>query len=217
MKKTFNIWSGEEVALTSSQSPITPEQLEAIEKQLQEYSAPVDKESWYARHGGVYSKYSHKRLSKSALSRIFKRFMLHARHDYLKHQDLTMDDIIRIGVEQFVVANGWLKPKQVDGWVQNRVRIATCAGCDAHFVPALIQVNQGLCRHCRKKYSFPAIRQFMVEQTASNEEAENTKDPSMLVNFHIMFKNDAVFRSLFLKEDEFAIELEARAKSQMTS
>lgn len=217
MNTSFNIWSGEEVALPEEQQQVTPELLVEIERQLKAYEAPIDKETWFARHGGVYSKYSHKRLSKSALSRIFTRFMRHARYDYLKHHDITLEDILRIGIEQFVVVNGWRKPSQVDGWIHNRVRIDICPGCGKHFVPALIQVNQGLCMHCRKEFSFPAIRQFMVEQTASSQESRNTSDPSMLVNFHIMFKNDEAFRNLFRKEDAFAIELEARSKASKTS
>lgn len=216
MDKQISPWTGE--SIEREVSPITSEQMAAIDRQLADYVAPADREEWNERHGGLYSTYSEKRLSKSGLSRIFRRFLRYELKAYCAAHEITLEDILRIGIEQFVVANGWRKVGHVATWRNNKIRLHVCPGCKDHFVPAMFQTNHGLCVHCRKNFSDKAIRGYVkrhidelnaaLEEDAADEERK-TREPSFLVNFYILFTKDEVFRDMFRKGDPFALQCEA--------
>lgn len=217
MDKQVNPWTGE--AVEQEASPITSEQMAEIKRQLDAYTPPKDREEWHARHGGVYARYSEKRLSKSSVARLFNRFLRYELRDYCAAHDLTLEDILRVGIEQFIVANGWRKVSQVATWRRNKIRLHVCPSCGEHFVPAMYQTNHGLCVHCRKSFSDKAIRGYIQqtidemrkevdEQEESNEE-RRTSEPSFFVNFYILFNRDQVFRDLFRNGDPFAMQCEA--------
>lgn len=217
MDKQINPWTGE--TIERELAPVTSEQMAEIDRQLATYAPPATREEWNERHGGLYSTYSEKRLSKSGLSRLFRRFLRYEMKAYREAHDITLEDILRVGIEQFVVANGWRKVSQVATWRNNKIRLHICPSCNNHFVPAMFQTNHGLCIHCRKDFSDKAIRGYfkrnMDEMKAALVEHENadeerrSKEPSFLVNFYILFKNDAMFRDLFRKGDPFAEQCEA--------
>ena len=212
MDKQVSPWTGENVARVAT--PITSEQMREVDRQLDDYIPPADREEWNNRHGGLYSRYSEKRLSRSSLNRIFNRFLRYEHRAYCEAHDIVLEDILRIGIEQFVVANGWRKVSHVATWRKNKVRLHVCPGCDKQFVPAMYQTNHGLCIHCRKDFSEKAIRGYMqrsidemkrsIEEQGLEDEERRTTEPSFMVNFYILFKHDKLFRDLFRKGDPFA-------------
>lgn len=210
--KMINPWTGERVE--RERDPVTSEQMAEIDRQLAEYEPPVGREAWTARHGGLYTKYSDKRLSRSGLARLFRRFLRYEMRAYCEAHDITLADILSIGIEQFIVANGWRKVSDVAGWRRNRVRLHVCPSCRDQFVPAMYQTNHGLCIHCRKEFSDKAIRGFILRQmedASIRGEARQTSEPSLLVDFYILFNGSAEFRDLFRKGDRFAVDCEAHA------
>lgn len=224
MDKQVNPWTGEQ--LESTPSTVTSEQMKEIERQLDSYVPPKDRTEWNERHAGLYSSYSEKRLSKSSLARLFNRFLRYERRAYCAAHDITLEDILNVGIERFIVANGWRKVSQVATWRRNAVRLHVCPGCDGQFVPAMYQTNHGLCSHCRKEFSDKAIRGY-VQQTIDEmrkelaeqkegAEPSQTSEPSFLVNFYVLFEKDAIFRNLFKKDDPFAKSCEAYLDAKKT-
>lgn len=210
--KMINPWTGETVE--RRRDPVTSEQMAEIDRQLAAYEPPVGREEWTKRHGGLYAKYSDKRLSRSGLSRLFRRFLRYELHPYCDTHDITLADILAVGIEQFVVANGWRKVSDVAAWRRNRVRLHVCPSCRDQFVPAMYQANHGLCVHCRKEFSDKAVRGFILRQMAASGakgEERRTSEPSLLVDFYILFSRNQEFRDLFRKGDPFALDCEAYA------
>lgn len=216
MDKQVSPWTGETVE--REVVAITSEQMAEIERQLATYEPPADREEWNVRHGGLYTRYSEKRLSRSGLARLFNRFLRFEYRAYCATHDITLEDILKVGIEQFVVANGWRKVSHVSTWRTNKVRLHVCPGCEGQFVPAMYQTNHGLCIHCRKEFSDKAIRGYVqrsidemkraIQEQDGPDEERRTSEPSFMVNFYILFKHDKVFRDLFRKGDPFAVSCE---------
>lgn len=192
----------------------TPEQIEEAGKQMSAYKTIRSREAWQARHGGLYAKYTEKRMSKQGLIKTFRRFMTYEAKDYFAKHTIKAEDILRIGIDKFIVANGWSCRSDVVKWRRNRVRLQVCPGCDDQFVPALVQQNHGLCIHCRKDFSNVAIRGYVSRMLYQLEDDATTDQPTFLVNFYALFANDKAFRDLFRKDNAFAIAEELRVKEE---
>lgn len=157
---------------------------------------------------GVISKDEHTRLSVSQVKNIWERFMKGEYRSFLNaHLNLTLADIIKVGVDRFVYVMGWKRPSDVPSWHNNRVRVGVCCHCQDQFIPMMLQTNHGLCVNCRPKYSVTAIRKFAIHQLNTSERYyEATQD--LLMDFYIIFYMDEKFRKLFLKGSESASQME---------
>lgn len=162
------------------------------------------------RYQGMLGTDGKEYLSHSTLVRIWKKFMVEERRDYiLRHNTLSMDDLVRIGIDKFIMTNGWKKPSDVSSWRNNVVRIGVCPDCKDQFVPLMFQTNHGLCKTCRVQYNTKAIRKFITNVLATNDRYLNAMDDA-LMDFYIMFYSDDEFRHLFKKGDPFAEDFAER-------
>lgn len=157
---------------------------------------------------GVISKDEHTRLSASQVKNIWERFMKGEYRDFLNaHLNLTLAEIIKIGIDKFIYVMGWKRPTEVTSWHNNRVRVGVCCHCHDQFIPMILQHNHGLCINCRQEYSISAIRKFAIRQlNTSKRYHEASQD--LLMDFYIIFYNDEKFRKLFLKDSKYAKEME---------
>lgn len=165
----------------------------------------------YFKHffAGVVAKDEHDRLSVSQIKNIWERFMKTEYRGFLNaHLNLTLEDIMKVGIDKFVYVMGWTKPNDVPSWHNNRLRVGICCHCRDQFIPMILQQNQGLCVNCRSFYSLKAIRNFNIHQlNVSGRYQEASSD--LLMDFYIMFYMDEKFRKLFLKGSNSAEEMEA--------
>lgn len=209
MKKEYSPWTGEEVQVEAI--TFSPEQMEEAHAQLSGYRAPRSRIAYQERHAGVYSKYDEKRISKQGMLKIFRRFATYEAADYFQEHTIRPEDILRIGIDKFVVANGWTRRTEVRAWRNYKVRLHVCPSCEDQFVPALMQQNHGLCRHCRKEFSNLAIRSYVTRNLEERETDEvETDQPSFLINFYALFTHDRAFRNMFRVDALFAQEEEER-------
>lgn len=171
----------------------------------------LQKNTDYFKHffAGVISKDEHTRLSVSQVKNIWERFMKGEYRPFLNaHLNLTLADIIKVGIDKFIYVMGWKRPSDVPSWHNNRVRVGVCCHCHDQFIPMMLQYNHGLCANCRPEYSISAIRKFAIHQlNTSQRYHEATQD--LLMDFYIIFYMDEKFRKLFLKGSETAEEMEA--------
>lgn len=174
------------------------------------YDDGMSKEEMKKRYAGMYGKLPDKPMSRSRLVRIFERFIQDERRDFIiKHNTISMDDIVTIGIDKFVQTLGWAKPADVKNWRSNVVRLGVCPECGDQFIPLMFQTNQGLCNHCRPNFSVKAIKRFIEYVITTNDRYQEAHHDA-LMDFYIMFYNDVNFRKLFIKESESAVEMETR-------
>ncbi|MGE7305818.1 hypothetical protein ACQKJG_18515 [Priestia megaterium] len=160
------------------------------------------------RFAGVVSKDMGDRLSPSKIKKMWEKFICGEYRDFLQaHVNLTMQDIVEIGVDKFFYVMGWKKPSDVSKWRNNKVRIGYCCHCHDQFVPMILQYNHGLCLNCKGHYSETAIRNFVI-RTLNESNRYHEAQHDMMMDFHIMFYHDEQFRRMFLVGDEFAIQME---------
>lgn len=176
---------------------------------LRDYNPEMTAEEFKARYGGIYQKDKGKRLSKSAMQRIWNKFVKEERMDFFKaHTLFTVYDIAAIGIDKFIYTMGWTKPSHVRTWRNNKIRVGLCGDCKQHFIPMLLQSNHGLCHTCRPQYSVKAMKNFILRELRTTERYYKAHR-DCLMDFYIMFYNDGNFRKLFKKDCDFAQELEA--------
>lgn len=164
----------------------------------------------YFKHffAGVISKDEHVRLSVSQIKNTWERFMEREYRAFLNaHLNLTLEDIIKVGIDKFVYVMGWKRPSDVSSWHNNRVRVGTCCHCKDQFIPMMLQHNHGLCANCRPAYSPKAIHNFAVYQVKNSQRYQEASQ-DLLMDFYIMFYMDEKFRNLFLKDSASAKEME---------
>jgi hypothetical protein len=167
------------------------------------------KEMFRERYAGIVAKDEGIRLSPAQVRNIWEKFMRDEYRGFLRsHVNITLKDILDIGVDKFIYTLGWNKPSQVVSWHNNRVRIGICCHCKDQFIPMMLQYNHGLCRNCRPTYSHKAIRHFILHQLNVSERY-NGADKDMMMDFYIMFYHDDKFRSFFIKNSEEAKEIES--------
>lgn len=155
------------------------------------------------RYAGTVAK-KPKLPSKSVLKAIWNEFVERERFSYINANDtISIDDIIRIGIDKFVITNGWTRKSEVAAWHNNRVRIGVCPHCKDQFVPLMFQTNYGLCRNCVPKYSSEAIRKYLEFVASTNKRYENAMN-DLLMDFFILFYSKEDFRVLFLEGSDFA-------------
>lgn len=189
---------------------VTPEITKKAENFFFYYTDEMTHEQMKERYGGMYGKMPEKPLSRSIVKGIWKRFLEEERRDFIiKHNTISMDDIVRIGIDKFFMTLGWNTPAQVHSWRNNVVRIGICPDCDDQFIPLMFQTNQGLCNNCRPKYSTKAIRRF-IEYTITTNDRYEEAHRDALMDFYIMFYSDADLRKLFVKDTPSAKEMEER-------
>lgn len=175
---------------------------------LEGYNEEMTHEQMKERYAGMYGKLPEKALSKRQMAKIFNEFMQTERRDFLiKNEMVSVQDILDIGIDKFIMTLGWTKPSDVPSWRNNVVRIGICPECNEQFIPLIFQVNQGLCNNCRPDFSVPAIKRF-IEHTAAMNERYQEASSDLLMDFYIMFYNDANFRALFRKGSEDAKTIE---------
>lgn len=157
---------------------------------------------------GVISKDEHDRLSVSQIKNIWERFMKSEYRSFLDaHLNLTLEQIVKIGIDKFVYVMGWKRPSDVPSWHNNRVRVGACCHCDNQFIPMMLQHNHGLCVNCRPSYSIKAVRNFAIHQLNTSERYHEASH-DLLMDFYIIFYMDKNFRKLFLKDSESARQME---------
>lgn len=168
----------------------------------------LDAEKFRERYAGIYQKDSGKRLSRSSMLGIWRRFLTYEQHEFFKvHTNFTLYDIARVGIDKFVYTMGWRKKPDVSRWRGNKVRLGICCHCQDQFIPMILQHNNGLCQHCKPLYSMKAIRNFVLQQMYTERYEHAHRD--LFMDFYIMFYSDPGLRSLFLKGTESAAEWEA--------
>lgn len=164
----------------------------------------ISDEDFKARHLGIVGSKEVQQPSHATLRRIWKKFVMEERRDYILRQTtVSMDDIMRIGIDKFVVANGWESAKDVSSWRSNSVRMGICSECKDQFLPLMFQFNHGLCKGCRPAYDVTAMQNYLTKVLATNERYVGAMDDAMM-DFYIMFYVDEMFRNLFKKENPFA-------------
>lgn len=180
-----------------------------LEYNFDDYQEDMDQETFAKRYAGVLASKNKKRLSKSSIKRIWGKFIKEERLDFFAvHTNLTEYDVARVGADKFIYTIGWTKPAHIHNWRKHKVRIGICCHCDDQFVPMMLQTNHGLCNHCRPLYSSKAMQQFVLKELNGSERYFKAHR-DMLMDFFIMFYNDPSLRVLFLKDSEFAKNLEA--------
>lgn len=174
------------------------------------YNEDMTEEEMKVRYAGMYGKIGDKAIPKQRLKRIWEEFLHTERRDFIiKHNTISVDDIIRIGIDKFVQTLGWKVRSDVSSWRRNVVRVGICPECDDQFIPLMFQTNQGLCNHCRPNFSIKAIKRFIEYVVTVNDRYQHAHHDA-LMDFYIMFHNDANFRKLFIKDSESANEMETR-------
>lgn len=161
------------------------------------------------RFGGILAKDQGDRLSTSQVRNIWKKFMRFEYRDFLKaHTNLSLEEILFVGVDKFVYVLGFKKPSDVHKWRNNKVRVGVCCHCKDQFIPMMMQYNHGLCSNCKPIFSHAAIRNFIIHQLhESDRYHEAHRD--MLMDFYIMFYHNDSFRNLFIVGTPSAAEYEA--------
>lgn len=160
------------------------------------------------RYAGVLAKDLGDRLSVSKIERIWDKFIKDEYRPFLNaHLNLTMKQIMEIGIDKFIYVMGWKRPTDVVTWRNNKLRVGACCHCKDQFIPMILQYNNGLCTSCRPLYSHKAIRNFIMKQlNVSERYQEASRD--LLMDFYIMFYHDERLRKLFLAGTETANEME---------
>lgn len=184
--------------------------LDEIDKQYRTYKPIETKEEWKERHRGIFVKFPKEQIKKGALRRVFEAFLKNERINYFMAHDFSVEDIVRIGIDKFVVANGWTQPRDASSWRGNVVRIGVCPHCKDQFVTKIYEANHGLCRNCVPLFSSKAIQGFLTKEAQSEDYQDN--HASLAVNFYLLFDHDEAFRNLFLKDRESAAEYEAEVE-----
>lgn len=179
---------------------------EEINRQYATYKQDLSKEEWRARHRGVYVKFPKEQMKKGAVRRVFEAFLKNERVDYFKSHDFSVEDIVNIGIDKFVVANGWLQPRDASAWRNNKVRIGPCPHCKDQFVTKIYEANHGLCLNCVPLFSNKAIQGFMTKEAHSTRYHDD--HAGLAIDFYMIFSNEDSFRNLFLKDTESAAEYE---------
>jgi hypothetical protein len=189
---------------------VDPDFLAGIEE-LKSYDPDnLDHEAFKKRYAGFYQKDNGKRLSKSSMRGIWRRFMTHERHAFLTaHTNLTLYDIGRVGIDKFIITMGWRSKADTKRWRNNKVRIGICCHCQDQFIPMMFQHNHGLCNNCKPLFSSKAMRNFVLDKLHNADRYQHAHR-DMLMDFYIMFYSDEQLRKLFLKTDEFAQEWAAK-------
>jgi hypothetical protein len=160
------------------------------------------------RNAGFLGKDDGDRLSISQIKRIWEKFMRDEYRAFLNaHTNMTMEQIIKIGIDKFVYALGWKRPSDVPVWHNNRLRVGICCHCQDQFIPMMLQYNFGLCGLCKPIYSSKAIQNFVLRQLGVSKRYDGAQH-DLLMDFFIMFYNDPIFRNLFLKGTDSAKEWE---------
>jgi hypothetical protein len=160
------------------------------------------------RNAGFLGKDDGDRLSVSQIKRIWEKFMKDEYRGFLQsHTNMTMKEIITIGIDKFVYALGWKRPSDVPNWHKNRLRVGICCHCQDQFIPMMLQYNFGLCGLCKPMYSSKAIQNFVIHQLDISKRYEGAQH-DLLMDFFIVFYHDQAFRHLFLKESDSAMEWE---------
>ena len=166
------------------------------------------------RFSGVLAKDTGVRLSPSKIKKMWEKFIQQEYRDFFaSHTNLKMEDVLNIGVDKFVYVMGWMKPSDVASWRKNKVRVGYCCHCKDQFIPMMLQTNQGMCLQCRPLYSPEAMRIF-VRDIMSHSARYHNNENDLMMDFHIMFYSDPEMRQLFLKDNPFSQELEARGEEQ---
>lgn len=162
------------------------------------------------RYGGMYGTDKDEVLPKRKLEKIWRKFLLQERIDYIvKNNTVSIEDIVNIGIDKFIRTNGWEKAADVPTWRNNVVRVGICPECKDQFIPLIMQTNHGLCKNCRPNFSGKAIKRF-VEHVISTSPRYFRAHQDALMDFYIMFYNDSIFRKMFIKDSPTAIEIEER-------
>lgn len=206
--KTYELSKEEQDALVLKRSLERGKYTHLTEDITQQYLSyrPLTKEEWKERHRGMLVKFPKEQVNKGAMRRIFEAFLKTERIDYFKAHSFTVEDIVRIGIDKFVVANGWTQPRDVKTWRNNIVRIGVCPHCKDQFATLIYEANHGLCRNCVPEYSSEAIQGFLIREAQTDAYLEH--HASLAVNFYMLFANDKPFRELFLKGTPTAVEFE---------
>lgn len=166
------------------------------------------------RFAGVVAKDQGERLSPSKLNKIWDNFMKFEYRSFLgAHVNLSMETLLRIGIDKFIYTLGWRKPSDSASWRNNKVRLGTCCHCEDQFIPMMFQHNHGLCMNCRPLYSVTAIRSYILHVMNNSERYENAHH-DLLMDFYIMFYHDSRLRLLFLKDTDSAKTLEKILENQ---
>jgi hypothetical protein len=161
------------------------------------------------RYAGVLAKDTGDRLSISKITRIWEKFISDEYRGFMNaHLNLTMTQIMNIGIDKFIYVMGWKRPTDVVTWHNNKLRIGVCCHCNDQFIPMMFQYNNGLCANCRPLYSHAAIRNFVIRQLNVSERYEEASR-DLLMDFYIMFYHDEKLRKLFLVGTESAKEFES--------
>lgn len=169
----------------------TDEDREAAKKQATDH--------FKTRYAGFLAKDTGDRLSVSQLNRIWDKFIRDEYRGFLHaHVNITMEQIVSIGIDKFIYVLGWKRPSDVASWHNNKLRIGVCCHCQDQFLPMMLQFNHGLCANCRPHYSAAAIRNFVIRQLNTSERYEKAHH-DCLMDFYIMFYHDEKFRSLFIE------------------
>lgn len=174
------------------------------------YNEDMTDEEMKLRYAGVYGTDRYEAIPKKQLERIWRKFIINERIDYITmNNTVSVDEIVSIGIDKFVKTNGWRRAGDVANWRANTVRVGKCPECNDQFIPMMMQTNHGLCDHCRPAFSVTAIKAF-VEHTISTNERYFRAHQDALMDFYIMFYNDRTFRTLFRKGSDSAKEFEER-------
>lgn len=208
-EKNYGEWRKEMV--TEEGKHIVTEQDMATAKLFFEwYKEDMSPEEMKARYAGMYGKMRETPMPRRKLERIWDLFLQEERRDFIiSHNTMSISEILRIGIDKFVMTLGWEKVSDVATWRNNVVRIGICPECKEQFIPLMFQTNQGLCNNCRPNFSVKAIRRFMEYVIAKNDRYENAHHDA-LMDFYIMFYNDELFRKLFVKGTDSANQFETQ-------
>ena len=160
------------------------------------------------RYAGVVAKDDFTRLSVSQIKSIWKEFMKDYRDFFHAHTNMTMEDLLRVGVDKFIYVMGWQQPSDAKKWRNNKIRVGICCHCRDQFIPMIFQSNHGLCANCRGSYSTKAMRNFILQRLNVEKRYEEAHH-DMLMDFYIMFYHDELFRRFFLAGTGSALYLES--------
>lgn len=173
---------------------------------LENYDVNLPEAEFKVRHAGLLKDPGY-RLTKKQITEIMKEFVANHAAKFFEKHPFTMEDVVRIGTDRFVYLLGWRKPKHVESWKDNKVRVGVCCHCNEQFIAMMYQTNHGLCTNCRPSYSVKAIHKFLVHQLNVADRYQHAHR-DLLMDFYIMFSNDKQFRQLFLTGSESAKQIE---------
>lgn len=195
--KDYKKWlkENEKIQLAADNAETEEERAEALKKVTKHFKK---------RNAGYLGKDDGERLSVSQMKRIWERFMKDEYRGFLNaHTNLTMEEIIKIGIDKFVISLGWRKPSDIPSWHNNKLRIGVCCSCRDQFIPMMLQYNYGLCGQCKPLYSGTAIRNFIIHQSHLSKRYDGAQH-DLLMDFFIMFYHDEPLRNLFLVDSPSA-------------